>query len=216
MWSFPKKEESGEHVEYIKNPKTGEVSQVTWEDIQEFEEKLRESGQRLPKSEWRNLQNLKKRFPQSRSNQRVQRSERLKQGVDRFNKASSAVERGAKTFQKGFHKRYIEGGHRKPKSGYWRDGTYYPYNTQYKKKMQRSRQTVMSNGQEYVIVNGKAYPVKGSKRSRSNSYQKKRHSNYQNNRSNEYQQDRNAQYRKKKKDVEDDDPEINGFFNLFG
>lgn len=182
----------------------GQWHKISWDDIQRFEKEMKESGRRLPKEEWRRLQELKSQFP--RVQQKQDRSQRLKKGVSKFNKTVSGVEHGAKTVAKGWDRRVIQGGSQKKKSGYWRHGTFYPYKKSYtKKKNKKDKQYVKSNGQDYVIVDDKAYPVvkKSSKKSSKN------YNKYQSRRSKEY-----VNHRKKQK--KDDEPEINSFFNIFG
>lgn len=166
----------------MKNPETGQVTQVSWDQIQQYEQ---EYGSQLDGQQRRELERIKRQFKGYRRQRQSARVEQVNRGIDR-------VSKGAKTFKKGWDRRVVEGGRGRPKTGYWRGGTYYPYQKSYRKKQKsRSKPVYDRSGHQYVIVNGKAYPVGNNQRSR---YSKKK------------------KYYKKKKD----EPEINGFFNIFG
>lgn len=184
----------------VRDPNTGELREISWDEVQRFEENLRRTGKRLPKDEWQRFQELKSRFPEHRQKQARQKQ------VSRMNKGITSVEQGAKTFSKGFHKRVIQGGSQHVKTGYWRGGTYYPYQRRYKQKRKSQKRFYDRYGREMVIVNGKAYPVAGTG-NRQGRYPRQ---------SGNYRRRPYNRRKKRKWPEEDEDQEINGFFNLFG
>ena len=181
-----------------RHPETGEWVTYSWDQVVALEKQIERGKVRLTCEQMHELERIKKKFHNS-PDMKYQRDERQKQS-SRINRGIDRVSKGAKTFKKGWDRRVVEGGRGRPKMGYWRGGTYYPYQKSYRKKQKsRSKPMYDSSGRQFVVVNGKAYPVANTQGRNGNTrYSNKRY--------------RKKKYYKKKKD----EPEINGFFNIFG